>query len=181
MAVERPERHPGDDAALVGGGQCQRLRVAGVHIGSARRDDALGQQVDAPQRQQQGGDVHAVLRQVELGEEQALDQQPDGQADGRRTGAEQQQQGRAEDQVHFRDAYRVMRQDLEEAEHQNAGNQAAQRQGQGPAVVANTVTGQLDGQAQAGDGRGIAEEDLGAFDDTRFDMHEESFSAPTAR
>lgn len=75
LAVESPEAHPQNDAALVGQIQRECMRRADVGAAYVSGDHLVGPCGDGEQRHLQCCDVHAVLRQVGGGEEQPLDQQ----------------------------------------------------------------------------------------------------------
>lgn len=74
--------------------------------------------------------------------------------------------------MHLGNADRIMRQHLEEAEHECRGRHAAQRQRRRAAVLADGLAGHAGGEPEGTRRRGIAEDDLGAIDDAGFDMHD---------
>ncbi len=84
-------------------------------------------ELQSEQRNQQRRDVHPELREVERREEDALHQQSTRQAERGGGGTEKQEQCRAEDEVHFGDADRVVREDLEEHEDQCGGRDRAKQ------------------------------------------------------
>ncbi|MPL67318.1 hypothetical protein SDC9_13009 [bioreactor metagenome] len=170
LAIEGPEADPGDDAALIGGREREGLGIAQLDIGRAGRDQSLRQQLQAEERHQQRGHIHPVLRQVEGREEQPLGQQPKCQPDRRRRRAKDQEQRRAEDQMHLGHAHGHVRQHLEEGEDEGGGDRRAGDQRNG-ALRADRVEGGLQRVDASGGSGGIAQHQLGAGDDTGFDMH----------
>ena len=181
LAVEGPDRDPADHAALVGGGEGEGLLVADILVGGVLRNDLVGHKGDGHERYQQRGDVHAVLRQVERREQQALDQQAEREADRGRSKAEHQEQCGAEDEMNLGDADRIMRQHLEEAEHEQCRDHAADGK-LGNAVILDRAPGQLGEAAKATGCGAVAEQKFRAVHDAGFDMHVSTpFPAPTVR
>src|SRR5690606_21780543 len=101
---------------------------------------------------------------------QALDNEPERKADGRRCRAEEQEKGRAEDEVYLGYADREVRKNLEEREHQPGGDRRSPENRRG-ARCACGVEGFAKGQSAGSGGGGVAQHDLGTVDDAGFDMH----------
>ena len=170
LAVEGPEGHPGHHAALIGHRQFQHVAIAQIDIGPVGGQHPAGQRMDREQRHQQRGGVDEIHRQVGGREDHALDQQAGGQPEGGRAGAQQQQQGGAQDDVHLGDTDREMRQDLEEHQHRGrchhrAGGKAGQ------AAALDLIGDQLERDPRRRRGGAIGQHQLGAVNDSRFDMH----------
>ena len=146
------------------------MRIGQIDIGEVRRNDALCHFLHREQRGQQRGHVHAKLGQVGWRQEQRLNHQAADQANGRGCHAEDQEQRRAKDQVHFGHADGHMRENFEEDKDQDRGDGAAQDQRR-QAVNADMLISQLGGIGSAGRGCGIGQNDLGAVDQARFNMH----------
>lgn len=68
----------------------------------------------AKQWHQQRGDIHSILRKVCRCKEQALYRETECEPYGRRSRPEEQKQCRPENEMHFGDTDRVMRQEFEE-------------------------------------------------------------------
>src|SRR6516164_3284417 len=64
-----------------------------------------------------------------------------------------------------------VRQQLEEGEHQGRGRNGTHRQRDNP-LLAHGFGGKFRGTGASGSTRGITQNDLGACDDSRFDMHD---------
>jgi len=119
---------------------------------------------------QQRGHVHAVLRQILRLEKETLQCQPGSQADGCGRCTQDQEQRRAQDQVHLGHAHGRMREHLEENEHQQRGERTAQQQRDRP-FLAHVVERQLGGVERAGARSGIGQHDLGTVDNSGFHVH----------
>ncbi len=110
------------------------------------------------------------MRQVAGHKEQTLQQKPERQSEGGGRRAKDQKQGRAEDEMNLRHADGEMRQHLEEEKHQRRGCGRAYAEG-ACALLTDRLGRKFHGIAAGGRGRGIAQDDLGAVNDTGFDMH----------
>ncbi len=81
-----------------------------------------------------------------------------------------EEQRRAEDEMHLRHADRIVRQHLEEGEDGRGRQRAAGGEGSG-AALDESVASELQGVTPRAGGSGVAQGDLRAGHDARFDMH----------
>lgn len=154
--LERPERHPLHNAALIGCRERQRLRVAEIDVGRVRFDDAVGQRREADQGHEKRCDVHAVLREVVRSEEQALCQQTECETDCRRRYAEYQELCRGEDEVDLRYAHRKMRHHFKKRENEGRGKHRAPHEG-AKSLFACSVPRQIHDKDTGSGGSGVAQ------------------------
>ena len=95
------------------------IAVADVNVSLLLRNNAASDMADGKQGHDQRRHVHSVLRQIEGREEQPLQQETKCQTDRGSTGAEDQEQRRAKDQVNLGYADRMVWQNLEEREDES--------------------------------------------------------------
>lgn len=72
--------------------------------------------------------------------------------------------------MHLRNTHGIVREDLEERENEGRGRHRAGQQCAQPTLF-DQLAGQIEGIGACTARRDIAQDDLGALDDSRFDVH----------